>query len=186
MHTFQFWPIIIRRLYIKHYKKDFKHYVYSVHTIHTNIYGFCIFIFVILYTARYWTVRTKTCSTSLLLHNKHTVMFDGNSLSNLHINSMICLIFSRGLLVSCNSVVWRKALPHSVYNVAINELCLVQISGLWGYMVTSKHSLPFQLHSDEAYCSRHCCKLPHKAAIVTFNNSHIARTINTWLDQIKT
>jgi hypothetical protein len=29
-------------------------------------------------------------------------------------------------------------------------------------------------------------KLIHKAATVTFNNPHIARAINTWLDKIKT
>jgi len=30
-----------------------------------------------------------------------------------------------------------------LYNVAVSELYLVQISGLWGHMITIKHSLLF-------------------------------------------
>ena len=63
-------------------------------------------------------------------------------------------------------------------NVVISVLCLVQISGLWGHMITIKHCCSIYIKSilivrDAA------AELVHKAATITLNNSHIARVINT-------
>jgi len=65
-----------------------------------------------------------------------------------------------------------------VYKDAINELYLVEISGLWVRMALLNTTLLFQLNRRSLLWS-HCCwtELIHKAATVTFNNAHIARTI---------
>jgi len=47
-------------------------------------------------------------------------------------------------------------------------------------MVTIKHTVLFQLHQNDAHARYTTAKLVHKAATVTFNNSHIAWVINTW------
>jgi len=70
-------------------------------------------------------------------------------------------------------------------NADVNEMYLVQISGLWG------SSSLLQTHCSSSYiktdgpCLRHCCKLVHKVSTVAFNSTNIAQVINRQ-DQIKT
>jgi len=70
-----------------------------------------------------------------------------------------------------------------MYKVVINELYLVQISGLLVHMGTIKHTLPATSALNALVTA---AELIHKAATVTFNNAHIARAINTRRRLMKT
>jgi len=70
-------------------------------------------------------------------------------------------------------------------NADVNELYLVQISGLWGSSSLLKNHCSFSYIKTDGHCLRRCCKLVHKASTVTFSGTHIARAINRQ-DQIKT
>ena len=73
-----------------------------------------------------------------------------------------------------------------VLNIAdVNELYLVQISGLWGSLSLLHPHCSSSYIKTEGHCLRVCCKLVHKASTVTFSSTHIAWVINRQ-DQIKT
>jgi hypothetical protein len=60
-----------------------------------------------------------------------------------------------------------------VYTAAINELYLVQISGLWGSFLLLHTALPSTLTRCSLLKS-HCYRTG------AFSNSHFARAVNTW------
>ena len=63
-------------------------------------------------------------------------------------------------------------------NVDVNELYLVQISGLWGSSSLLQTHCSSSCIKTDGHCLRHCCKLVHKASSVTLSSTHIARVIN--------
>jgi hypothetical protein len=63
-------------------------------------------------------------------------------------------------------------------NADVNELYLVQISGLWGSSsLLHTHCFSSYIKID-GHCSRHCWKLVHRASAVTWNSTYIAQVIN--------
>jgi hypothetical protein len=62
-------------------------------------------------------------------------------------------------------------------NADINELYLVQISGLWGSSQLL-HNHWSSSYIKTMFSAGDSCKLEHKAAAVTFSNTHIAQAIN--------
>jgi len=75
---------------------------------------------------------------------------------------------------------------HIVLNNAdVNELYLVQISGLWGSSSLLHTHCSSSYIKTDGHCLRLCCKLVHKASTVTFSSTHIAWVINRQ-DQIRT
>jgi hypothetical protein len=70
-------------------------------------------------------------------------------------------------------------------NADVNELYLVQISGLWGSSSLLQTNCSSSYIKTDGHCLRHYCKLVQKVSTVTFSSTHIARAINRQ-DQIKT
>jgi len=72
----------------------------------------------------------------------------------------------------------------TLYKVAISELHLVQISGLWGHLGTIKHTLLFQLQRCSLLESllQNCCTRNYRSTTISFHNLHTARVINTRAD----
>jgi len=135
----------------------------------------------------WWHTQCFACAWRL---NYNALSTERGSTGNYHSKTLDYVSYS-AQLIPLVSYKWFCSITNyytlRAYKVAITELYLVQISGLWVHMALLNTTLLFQLHRRSLLWS-HCCwtELIHKAATVTFNNPHNARAINTRCRLMKT